>query len=108
MVKKKSVLKETNDEHNNGITNSPFTIYFKEFDFIMYFILAFIIFIVISQISNFSQTLKEDNLCKQWQPASSKEEIAYDDLTKEEWVKCCIQRVQENGVIKECKYIKLK
>jgi len=47
-------------------------------------------------------------ICKAWNENSNKEELITDDLTNEKWVKCCIQRVQEDGVIKECKYIKLE
>jgi len=52
--------------------------------------------------------VQQEKVCKMWNENSN---IVYplenDDITKEQWVKCCIQRVQENGVIKECKYIKL-
>ena len=76
--------------------------------FIIICVLGFVILTaVLLSIPYWVDKPKRD-LCEQWQPDSNYEEVIKDDITKEQWVKCCVQRVQENGVIKECKYIKTK
>lgn len=73
--------------------------------FIIPLICIFIIIILIYVFSNIF--ISRDNICKRWDASSNLEDILVDSITEKRWVKCCIQTIQEEGVIKACKYIKI-
>ena len=71
---------------------------------LIFFGIGFLFLMSLSVFENYNIA----NICRSWDENSDREEVITDDTTKEEWVKCCYQRVNENGVIKACEYIKLK